>query len=69
MDRLEADGYYGKLQGATVMRQSQKAWVWRSNPALATGSPAEAGAIVKGAEAPAEIQVLKGRSRDLLPRT
>jgi hypothetical protein len=51
------------------MRQSQKAWVWRSIPALATGSPLEACATVKEAEAPAEIQVLKGRRRSLLPRT
>lgn len=51
------------------MRQSQKAWVWRSSPTLAVGSPVEAYASVKAAEAPAEQQVMKGRSRELLPRS
>ncbi|WP_410514368.1 hypothetical protein PaeBR_08245 [Paenibacillus sp. BR2-3] len=51
------------------MRQSYKAWVWRSIPALATGSPAEAYAAAKENEVPKEVPVLKGRSRNLLPRT
>lgn len=51
------------------MRQSQKARVWRSIPALATGSPVEAYAIAKKTEDEIESQVIKGRSRNLLPRT
>jgi len=50
------------------MRQSQKAWVWRSISGLATGSPTEAYATTKEAEIPGDIQIMKGRSRDLLPR-
>ncbi|ULO08743.1 hypothetical protein H1230_08140 [Paenibacillus sp. 19GGS1-52] len=50
------------------MRQSQKAWVWRSIPALATGSPVEAYATAKENEGQTEVHVLKGRSRSLLPR-
>lgn len=51
------------------MRQSQKAWVWRSIPALSTGSPMEAYAVAKALEGETESQVLKGKSRKLLPRT
>ncbi|MCL6602538.1 MAG: hypothetical protein K6T94_06625 [Paenibacillus sp.] len=50
------------------MRQSQKAWAWRSIPALATGSPTEAYATAKGAEVQGEILIMKGRSRNLIPR-
>jgi hypothetical protein len=51
------------------MRQSQKAWVWRSIPVLATGSPMEASALARKSEGELETQVIKGRSRNLLPRT
>lgn len=52
------------------MRQSQKAWVWRSIPALVTGNPTEAyaSAITMENEAHSEILILKGKSRNLLPR-
>lgn len=50
------------------MRQSQKAWVWRSIPAITTGSPVEAYALTRKTEE-IESQVIKGRSRNLLPRT
>lgn len=51
------------------MRQSQKAWVWRSIPSLPTGSWVEASAVAKESKDEMESQVLKGRSRKLLPRT
>jgi len=51
------------------MRQSQKAWVWRSIPALTMGSPVEAYAAAKANEVQEEVLILKGRSRNLLPRT
>lgn len=51
------------------MRQSQKAWVWRSSPALTTGSLMEACALAKRLEGETEPQVIKGISRNLLPRT
>ncbi|MEC0133785.1 MULTISPECIES: hypothetical protein [Paenibacillus] len=51
------------------MRQSQKAWVWRSIPALPAGSPMEACALAKKLEGETEPLVIKGRSRNLLPRT
>ena len=50
------------------MRQSQKAWVWRSHPAIQAGSPREAYAIAKGAQVQEEMLVMKGQSRNLLPR-
>ncbi|MEK8215770.1 MULTISPECIES: hypothetical protein [unclassified Paenibacillus] len=51
------------------MRQSQKAWVWSVLPAYAAGSAAEAAAAAKGTVEQQETDVLKGRSRSLLPRT
>lgn len=51
------------------MRQSQKAWVWRSIAALTTGGLMEACAIAKEMEEEAEALVIKGKSRNLLPRS
>lgn len=51
------------------MRQSPKAWIWRSIPALSTGSLTEASALAKKLDSEAESYVIKGRSRNLLPRS
>ncbi|GGF94471.1 hypothetical protein GCM10010912_44260 [Paenibacillus albidus] len=51
------------------MRQSRKAWIWSSNGVLTAGSPAEVNVQARAGEDPAALNVLKGRSRDLLPRT
>ncbi|MDT3426647.1 hypothetical protein J2Z22_002173 [Paenibacillus forsythiae] len=50
------------------MRQSPKAWAWRTLAALPVGSFMEASANAKESERLSE-HVLKGRSRDLLPRS
>jgi hypothetical protein len=60
---------YSQIAGSMNMRQSQKAWMWNSIQGYAAGSMAEASAAAKGAEEQREVQILKGRSRSLLPRT
>ncbi|QWU15052.1 hypothetical protein SAMN04487895_109260 [Paenibacillus sophorae] len=50
------------------MRQSSKAWVWRNLAALPVGSFKEASANAKESEWLSK-HVLKGRSRNLLPRS
>ncbi|WP_157793993.1 hypothetical protein [Paenibacillus donghaensis] len=51
------------------MRFSQKAWVWRSLPPFAAGSPAEASASARSNEDPQDQPVLRGRKRIFLPRS
>ncbi|QQZ61478.1 hypothetical protein JI735_01430 [Paenibacillus sonchi] len=51
------------------MRQSEKARCWSSIPAYNVGCCSEAVTAAKGAEDYKELQVLKGNSRSLLPRT
>lgn len=51
------------------MRQSQKAWIWSRIQVLSTGSLVEACTVAKESKEETECQVLKGRSRNLLPRT
>ncbi|BCG60465.1 hypothetical protein [Paenibacillus sp. URB8-2] len=50
------------------MRQPTKAWAWRTLAAFPVGSPKEAAASVKESEWLSK-DVLKGRSRNLLPRS
>ncbi|WP_379134971.1 hypothetical protein [Paenibacillus sp. sgz500958] len=51
------------------MRHSPKAWIWRNIPPLAVGSSTEAWASAKSMETEGEILNLKGKGRNLLPRT
>ncbi|WP_157764135.1 hypothetical protein [Paenibacillus borealis] len=51
------------------MRQSQKAWIWNSIQSSTAGSMTEAAATARGAGEQREPQMLKGTSRNLLPRT
>ncbi|WP_155986893.1 hypothetical protein [Paenibacillus durus] len=50
------------------MRQSPKAWAWRTLAAFPAGSFVEASANAKESEWLSK-HVLKGRSRNLLPRS
>ncbi|MEK5491460.1 hypothetical protein MKZ24_12325 [Paenibacillus sp. FSL R7-0297] len=51
------------------MRQSQKAWIWNSIQGHTAGSMTEASVTARGAGDQRDLPVLKGTSRNLLPRT
>ncbi|WNS43659.1 hypothetical protein [Paenibacillus sp. MMS20-IR301] len=51
------------------MRYSQKAWTWNSIQGYTAGSMPEAFAVARAGGDEKELQILKGRSRGLLPRT
>ncbi|MNO07983.1 hypothetical protein D3C81_2304120 [compost metagenome] len=51
------------------MRQSEKARSWSSIPAYNVGCCSEAVTAAKDVEDYKELQVLKGNSRSILPRT